>query len=326
MLALVSVSALIFLVASRLSRHANMIAEETGLGGLWIGTILLAVSTSLPEVLTDVNAALLDAPDIGVGDLFGANLANMMILAVLDFVFARRRILDHVAAEHALFGLFGVLLMVVAGLGIVVPGWSRVGHVGVETITIAVVYVGGMRFLYRFTESRPHVFGRANASGPSRSRLRPAGVGFALGTVGLVVLTPLLVISAEAVSVETGLSATFVGTLLVGLSTTLPELGTTFSAIRLGAYDLAVGNLFGSVIFNMVVLLFMDIAYPRGPLLAFVARDHLLTIFLAVTCVTLGIVAILSRRRRTRPMRFENVLIIGTYIFGLWFLYSLGGP
>ncbi|MFQ5657251.1 MAG: sodium:calcium antiporter [Candidatus Methylomirabilales bacterium] len=326
LLALVSVSALIFLVASRLSRHADTIADETGLGGLWIGSVLLAGSTSLPEVLTDVNAAMLGAPDIGVGDLFGANLANMMILAVMDLVFARRRVLDHVSEEHTLFGLLGILLTVMAGIGIIVPGWGRIGHVGLETIMIAAVYVGGVRSLYRFTK-RPHPFRLVPASGPGRTQLWGATVGFALGTTGLLVLTPLLVLSAEGVSLETGVSTTFVGTLLVGLTTTLPELGTTISAIRLGAFNLAIGNLFGSVIFNMVVLLFMDVAYSRGPVLAYVDRDHVLTALFVVTCVTLSMVAILSPARwRTRRVGVENALIVGTYILGLWVLYSLGRP
>ena len=324
-LALVSVGALIFLVASRLARHADTIAEETGLGGLWIGSLLLAAATSLPEVFTATNAGLLDAPNIGVGDLFGANMANLMILAVLDLVFARRRVLGHVVAEHALVGLLGILLMIMAGIAIFTGGWGGIGHVGLETIMIAGVYLGGMRLLYRFTDARS--FGLAHANGPDRSRLRKAGVGFALGTVGLLILTPLLVLSAEAVSLESGISATFVGTLLVGLATTLPELGATLSAIRLGAFDLAVGNLFGSVTFNMVVLLFMDIAYPRGPVLGFIVRDHLLTIVLAVTCLALGIVAIRSRGRgRARSLRLENILILGTYVLGLWLLYTLGSP
>ncbi|MFQ5992834.1 MAG: sodium:calcium antiporter [Nitrospiraceae bacterium] len=322
---LVSVSALIFLVAWRLSRHADTIADETGLGGVWIGSVLLAASTSLPEVLTDVNAALFDAPDIGVGDIFGANLANMMILAVLDLVFARRRVLDQVSKEHALFGLLGVLLMVMAGIGILVPGRIRIGHVGFETIIIAAVYLGAMRLQYRSAEIPSRQSESAHAAGPDRTRLQGAGIGFTLGTIGLVVLTPLLVLAAEGVSLETGISATFVGTLLVGLATTLPELGTTIAAVRMGAFDLAVGNLFGSVIFNMLVLLLMDLAYTRGPVLAFVSRDHLLSVLLAVTCLILAIVAILARgQRRTSPLRLENLLIIGTYVVGLGLLYSLG--
>lgn len=325
LLAFVVVCALIFLVASRLVGHADMIARETGLGGLWIGTLLLAAATSLPEVFTAVNAAVLGAPDIGIGDLFGANLVNVLILAVLDLVFARRRVLDQISKEHVFFALLGILLMLMAGTCIIVGGWGRIGHVGLDTILIAAAYLGGMRVLYRLSGSRPF-FAPAHGSGPNRAQLREAVVGFTLETAGLLVLTPFLVLTAEAVSLEAEVSATFVGTLLVGLATTLPELGTTFSAIRLGAFDLGVGNLFGSVTFNMTILLFMDVAYPRGPLLAFVSRDHVLTILFGVTCLALGIVAILSRRRWTRALRLENLLIIGTYVLGLWLLYGMGGP
>ncbi|MBI2199052.1 MAG: hypothetical protein HYU42_10710 [Candidatus Rokubacteria bacterium] len=63
---------MVFMIPARLARHAHAISEATGLGGLWIGSVLLAAATSLPEILTDVTAALLEAPDIGVGDLFGS--------------------------------------------------------------------------------------------------------------------------------------------------------------------------------------------------------------------------------------------------------------
>ena len=325
-LVLVAVGVLVFLVASRLSRHADAIADETGLGGLWIGTVLLAASTSLPEVFTAVNAALLDAPDIGVGDILGANMVNMLILAVLDLVFARRRILEHVDKEHAQLGLLGILLTVVAGSAIIVEGWARIGHVGLETIMIAAVYLGVLRFLYR-RGMQARAVGSIDTKRVNPLRLRAAAVGFGLGTAGLFVLTPLLVLSAESISLETGISATFVGTLLVGLITTLPELSTTFSAIRLGAFNLAVGNLFGSVMFNVVILLLMDVAYARGPLFGLIARDHLYTIVLGITLLALGIVAILRRaRHRALPFRFENILMVAIYILGLFFLYRLGTP
>lgn len=324
--ALVVVGVLVFLVASRLSRHADAVADETGLGGLWIGTVLLAASTSLPEVFTAVNAALLDAPDIGVGDILGANMVNMLILAALDLVFARRRILDHVHKEHAQFGLLGMVLMAMAGSAIIVGGWARIGHVGLETIMIAAVYLGVLRFLYRQgVQSR--AVGLIDTKPVNRLRLRGAAVGFGLGTAGLLVLTPLLVLSAESISLETGISTTFVGTLLVGLLTTLPELSTTFSAIRLGAFNLAVGNLFGSVMFNLVILLLMDLAYARGPLLGLVTRDHLYTIVLGVALLALGVVAILRRGRpRALPFRIENILIVAIYLLGVFLLYRLGTP
>jgi cation:H+ antiporter len=327
LLALALLAALIFAVASRLARYADLIAEETGLGGLWIGTVLLAASTSLPELLTNVNAGLLDAPDIGAGDLLGACLANMLILAMLDLVFARRRILHNVAEAQVILGLVGILLTAIAGLAIVTQGWGRIGHVGLESVAMALSYVGGMALLYRSRAVGPLPVPDGRARGRARGGVRRATLGFAGGTLILGLLTPLLVLTAEAVSREAGVSVTFVGTLLVGVITALPEMVTTITAVRLGALDLAVGNIFGSVAFNMMAFFPLDAAFTRAPVFTAVSRDHLLTVMLAIACIALGAMGILSRaRRRPGPVLVESVLIVVLYVAGVWLLYRAGTP
>jgi cation:H+ antiporter len=149
LVALACAGGLVFVIARQLARDADAIAGATGLGGRWIGSLLLAASASLPEIFTSLNAAVLEAPDVGVADLLGAPLANMVILAGLDLVYARRRILHQVATEHALLGLLGVVLAAIAGGAILVRGWGRPAHVGVETLAIGATYIGGMRLVYR---------------------------------------------------------------------------------------------------------------------------------------------------------------------------------
>lgn len=318
--AFVLVGAAVFAIAWRLARHANAIADATGLGRLWIGTVLLAASTSIPELTTDVNAAVLDAVDIGVGDLMGSTLANMLLLALLDLGYARRRILDHVSPDHVLVGTLAVVLTAMAGAAIASGGWGRVGHVGVETLLIVAIYLLGMRAVYGSTQAtRPR--DQLELSETSRTLLRRALAGFAIATVGLVITAPMLVLSAEAVAVESGLTETFVGTMLVGFTTSFPEIAATVAAVRLGALDLAVGNIFGSNAFNMCILLAMDVAYVRGPVLAHVSQDHVLSAQLAVLAVSLGMLGILARRgQRLGLVRIESVLIVLTYAGAAWLL------
>jgi cation:H+ antiporter len=323
LLALLLTGVAVFLVASRLARHADAIADATRLGKLWIGTVLLAASTSLPELTTDISAALFDKPDIGVGDLLGSTLANLLVLAVLDLFFRRRQILDNVSADHALVGTIAVVLTAIVGAAVLTGGgWGRIGHVGVETILIVALYVLGMRSVY----------GNAHATVPpdqlelgetSRTVLREGLFGFAAAAVGLLITAPLLVVTAEAVAIEGRLTTTFVGTLLVGFTTSFPEMAATFAAIRLGAFDLAVGNIFGSCAFNMCILLAMDFAYRKGPLLASVSQDHALTALLAVLVLGLGMLAVLARRgQRLGLVRIESLLIVLAYAAAAWFLAS----
>lgn len=320
--------AIIFAIASRLARAADTIADATGLGRVWIGAILLAGSTSLPEIMTDVNAALLGLPDIGVGDLMGSTLANMLILALLDLVYARRHILQTVAVNHAVMGLLAIALTMIAGIAISSGGIGRLGPVGVETILIVLVYLLGMRIFYRLTwvaaqgliPDEPATVPRRPVE-QDRARLRQAVWTFVLAAAALIIVTPLLVISAEAVSAETGMSRTFVGTLLVGLTTSFPEIAATVAAVRLGAIDLAVGNIFGSNAFNMCVLLLMDLSYAGGPLLAEVSEEHVMTAQLATLCMSFGVLAIMGRlERRSAVARFESLLIVGCYAAGIWLL------
>lgn len=313
LIAFAFVGVAVFLIGSRLAQYADAISDATGLGRLWIGTVLLAASTSLPELTTDVNAATLGTIDIGVGDLFGSSLANMLLLALLDLAYARRRILDHVSPDHALVGTIAIVSTAIAGAALASGGWGDIGHVGLETVLIPGIYLLGMRAVY----------GNMRATAPpdqlelgetSRTLLRRGLVGFALATLGLLVTAPLLVLSAEAVSIEGGLTETFVGTLLVGFTTSLPEMAATFAAVRLGAFDLAAGNLLGSNAFNMCILLAMDVAYRQGPVLAHASHDHILTAMLAVVATALGMLAILARRgQRLGVVRVESVLIVLTY-------------
>jgi cation:H+ antiporter len=310
----------VFVIASRLAQDADRIADATGLGRVWIGTLLLAGSTSLPELLTDVNAALLEFPNIGVGDLLGSTMANMLILAVLDLIYLKRRILENVAVDHVLVATLALVLTTMAGIAVTVGGWGSIGHIGIETLAIAATYLLGMRLVYRSSAvTAPHDQLALGEGG--RNLLRRGLTGLALAAAGLLVTTPLLVISADALAIESGLSNTAVGTLLVGFTTSFPELAATIAAVRMGALDLAVGNIFGSSAFNMFLLLAMDIAYQPGPLLASVTSTHAISAQFAILALALGILGILARAaRRTMAVRLESVAILAAYAGLAWLL------
>ncbi|HEU4532248.1 MAG TPA: hypothetical protein VFR59_13730 [Steroidobacteraceae bacterium] len=317
----VLVGAAIFAIAFRLARYADAIADATGIGRIWIGTVLLAASTSLPELITDVNAALLGAIDIGVGDLMGSTLANMLVLALLDLLYARRRVLDNVSPDHALVGALAIVLTAIAGVAIAAGGLGRIGPIGVETLLIVGVYLIGMRAVYANSLPTTAPPDQLELGASSRTLLWKGVRGFALSTLGLALTSPLLVLSASAIAIEGGVTETFIGTLLVGLTTSFPEIAATIAAVRIGALDLAVGNIFGSNAFNMCVLLGMDLASGSGPVLALASKDHLLSAQLAVLAIGLGIVAMMARRsRRFGPVRIESVLVVLTYAGAAWLL------
>jgi cation:H+ antiporter len=187
---------------------------------------------------------------------------------------------------------------------------------------IVALYLYGMRTVY--TSTRPTAPPEQLDLGEdSRTLLRRGLGGFAWAAAGLIVSAPLLVVSAEAVAMESGLSETFVGTMLLGFTTSFPEIVATVAAVRIGALDLAIGNIFGSNAFNMCVLLGMDLAYLKGPVLAHASPTNVLVAQMAILALALGVLAVLARAgRRASIAHIDSVLIVLVYFGSIWLLAS----
>lgn len=231
----------IIVAGTKLSHYGARNAEHSGLGRLWIGVVLLAGATSLPEVFTAVSAVLMDAPNLAVGDLFGAGLSNMLTLALIDIAYRQKRVWQQAALEQALIANLAVILTGLAGVLIVIKPSIPTFHVGLGTVAIALIYLLGMRVVFRQEDmrSRANQLERvveaeeaASNHPTARSALKRALLGFAFSSVGILVAAPLLAASANEIAEATGINTTFIGASLVAVTTSLPELVTTFAAVR----------------------------------------------------------------------------------------------
>lgn len=320
---------------TKLSQYGDQIAEKTGLGGLWIGVLLMAGATSLPEVFTTISASLLDAPNLAVGDLLGAVMTNMLTLGAVDLYYRRKRVWQRVAFEHALVASLAITLTGITGFFVLLDTEVTLWGVGVGSLVLAVIYVLGMRLVFlqedlkrreRERESVIHAEEGTRRAGGSPPGLRRASMGFAAAALAILVAAPLLADSAVKIAEATGISTTFIGTSLVAITTSLPELVTTFAAVRLGAFDLAVGNLFGSNAFNMCVMFFADVAYRPGSLLNAVNNTHAVTALVGILLMNVGLMGIIYRAKKRFPLiEPGGVLIVVGYLLGMWMLFRLGG-
>ncbi len=328
----ISAGAIVF-VGTKLSRYGDQIAELSGLGRLWIGVVLMAAATSLPEVFTTMSAGWIDAPDLAAGNLFGAGMSNMLTLGLIDLLYRQKRVWQQAALGHTLTATLAMVLTALAAFFVLLR--VEVVHFGVgfESVILLILYVLGMRLVFRQEdmarrqlEHKAVVEGLAEAPGSDGSRrdaLRYAVRGFSIGALVLLVAAPVLAWSAERIAEESGVTATFIGTSLVAITTSLPELVVSISAVRLGAFDLAVGNLFGSNAFNMAAFFFADLAYRGGGLLSTVSSTHALTALWAIIMMNIGLMGIIYRaERRFRLIEPDSLLMIVVYVLGLWLLFN----
>ena len=316
--------AVVVVAGTALARYADAIAKATGLGRLWIGSVLLAGATSLPELTTDVAAVRLGATDLAVGDLFGSSMANMLILAIIDLLQPRQQVLQRATLDHALTATLAISLNALAAVLVIARPEFTVARVGPGSVLLFLAYVAGTRAVYR------HVLrdgpGAPASSHPDSPRaapsLRRAGWGFLAAAVAVFVAAPAFAWSAKGLAEITGLGQTFVGTWLVGLATSLPELVASWAAVRMGAFDMAVGNLFGSNAFNMAIFLALDLAQP-GSLFATLDPSHALSGLFAVVLMSLGLAAIVYRaEKRFAMIEPGSLLMLVAYLAGLLLLYA----
>jgi cation:H+ antiporter len=316
---------LVVLAAIQLATYGDVIAVRTGLGGLFIGTLLVAMATSLPELLTAVNAIQQGAPNLTAGDIFGSGMFNMLLLALVDLLHRQKRVLRLVAAVHALSGGLAVLLTGLAVFFIWADIDLQIGWMGVDSLILMALYLYGLRLINRNAR-------RAGASLPPEEELPKtapplwvAGLGFLLATLVLVLTTPWLVHSAIGIAEITGLSTGFVGAALVAVVTSLPEAASTLAAVRIGAYDLAVGNLFGSNLFNMFALGLIDFFYTDGRLLSVIDPNLTLAGLMALLLTSIALIGNLAQEeRRFLFLEIDAWLILIGYGSGIYLLFSRG--
>jgi len=318
-------AALIVFAATQLAKYGDVIAIRTRLSGMFVGVVLLAGATSLPEVLTTISSLSQGVPNLAAGNLFGSNLFNMFLLAILDLMHRKDRILRKAALKHALTGSLTVFLIGLAVFFILADIKIQIGWVGVDSIMIMLAYVVAMRLIQANQAHGTRHPAETIEIPDETPSLRRGVIGFGLAALGLVIVTPWMVRSSAEIAEITGLGTTFIGTTLVAIVTSLPELVTTIAAIKLGADDMAIGNLFGSNLFNMFALGLTDIFYLQGRFLGVIDPAFLLVGMLGLLMTGLGLIGNLARlERRVLFIELDALALIVMYFAGLWLLYSRG--
>jgi cation:H+ antiporter len=323
---------LIFSAGSLLSKYGDVIAEKTGLGRAWIGAILIAGVTSLPELASGVAAvAWLETPNLAAGAALGSCLFNLALIAMIDLAYQPGRVLAKAHEVHILSGGLGVFMLGIVVLGVLIGpllnGYSLLG-VGPLSIAIVVLYAVGARMIAGLEKERiTEVLEKEALEGNYASiSIQKTYIVFILSGVAVVGLGIWLASIGDRLAASTGLSSSFVGNLFLALTTSLPEIAASLAAIRLGAIDLAIGNVLGSNLFNIVLFFVYDLADGRTNFWASLTNANA---FAAVMTMMMSGVVIISLMYRASPktpyrISWDGLVLAGMYLGSIAFLYLLG--
>ena len=311
----------------RLARYGDVLGEKTGLGRSWVGVVILAATTSLPELFTGFGATALAAlPDIAVGDVLGSCLFNLLILSFMDAL-QPEPLSTRAHQGHALSIGFGLVLIGIAGLGLLSGArLPAIGWIGPYTPALVALYFVSMRLIFAHEQQR-----RTRETQEVAAELQYAGIALRTAVLHYTVAAALVVGAAlwlprlgAELARQTGLGEAFVGSLFIAITTSLPEIVVSLTAVRIGAIDLGVGNVLGSNLFNLLILGFDDIFYRQGPLLAAVDPGHGVMVVAAVIMYALFLIGLTYRALTKRlVVSWDTGAMAVVYVAAVTLVYLL---
>lgn len=311
----------------KLSKYGDVIADKTGLGGTWVGIVLLATVTSLPELVTGISSVLVvNVPDIAVGDVLGSCVFNLSIIVILDFLHRGESVYTRAKQGHILSAGFGIMLIGLLGFSILLARNDTdfsLGHIGLYSYVIIILYAIAMRTVFRYEVQQIEAFAEQEPDKHPEISLQQSIYRYSGAALLVVVAGSFLPMVAKAIALAMGWHQSFVGTLFVALVTSVPEAVVSIAALRLGAIDMAIANLFGSNLFNVLIIAIDDLLYFPGPLLSYAVPMHAVSAMSAMMMTGVAIVGLLYRPkgRVFKTVGWASIFLFTVYLFNSYVLY-----
>jgi cation:H+ antiporter len=320
---------LILFFGAKLARYGDIIAEKTGLGGIWVGLLLLAAVTSLPEIITGVSAITLvggrEGVNLALGNIFGSNALNLLIIAIMDIIYRSGPLLSVVGKGHSFSAGLGILLIAFAGVSIILSTdvWNgAIGWVGIYSVVLVLLYLWGSRRI--FSSEREREVENPVLKYQKLSSWR-SYLGFAIVALAIIGAGTWLAFIGDEIATGTGWDATFVGSLFLAVTTSLPELAVCIAALRIGAMDMAIADVLGSNMFNIGIGIFCYDIFSRGSsIFSAASHDHIFTAVIAILMTFIVIAGLVSRPGRITPLRisWHSLALIVIYLGGAYALFT----
>lgn len=266
--------------------YVDLIDKKTNISGAFIGGVLLASITSLPEFFTSLSAALiLGNSELVLGNILGSNIFNLMILGMIIILFINGFVKEKVSKKHFVVCLFILLVNLILFFPIFFGKSLEFFNLSIISIIILIVYFLSLKFMAGDTTETEESQDNCNLS------LKQIVIRFILVSIGLVVVSILITYVTDIISEKLNLSASLSGALFLGIATSLPEVTSVIALARKSRFNLGIGNIIGSNIFNLFIISFTDIVYignslymtSQGQSKTLVAFGFMATLFVLFT-------------------------------------------
>lgn len=295
--------ALVLYGADKLTEGASALARKMNVPEIIIGLTIVAAGTSAPELFVSLVSALNDTPDMAVGNVVGSNTMNCMLIVGCAAMVAPMVISPSTVKKDIPFSVVASVLLILIAFDHIMSHLDGI-----------ILLIGFAVFMaYTLMQAKKGSSEAVKESSPVWKNL----LYLVFGLAGLVVGSNLFVDSASDVALTLGISEGVVGLTIVAGGTSLPELATSVVAARKGQSAIAIGNVIGSNVFN--ILLILGLTSTITPM----EIEGITTIDMAVMLLSVILVWLFSRTRYTVERWEGAVLVLGYLAYLAWMLYNL---
>lgn len=306
---------LVVTAAVFLSQSGDVISQKSSLSGAVVGTFLIAGATSLPELTTSVTAIYIDNPDLAVGNMLGSNVFNLLILAMMDVAYRKQRFFQRINPNESIPpALVGLCFLLIITIALLSPVTIPLSGIGLEMFIIVFLYILYVRFLTNHNDAEEPL--------PTKDMtLGSAALLFVIAAIVVFLSGSILSLAGDRIAEVSGLDSSFVGGFLIAASTSLPELVAAIAAFKLANYNMAMGSILGSNLFNIKLLVLTDVLYRKGPILESIQENHLYIVLLGVS-MTLFTIYLLLRQANQRSSGQWKYILPSVMMILIYFVVS----
>ncbi len=314
-------SLVIFFAGKRLPKYVRTISAHTGIGEGYLGVIVLGAITSFPELVTSLSSIfLLRDPDLALSNVLGSNIFNTTIIAIL-FIWSGKMFLNKKERENFLAAFLGILMTALVGFAIIQKSKFNIFGIAYPSWLLLFIFLFSIKWLYKRDKSKA-----IYSHDVTKKKTNMSSIYIRCLVSALLVMVAGYQASFACKEIATAMhwESSFVGSLFLAVATSLPELTVCLSAFKIGSPEMAVGNVFGSSIFNLAIIFPMDLLYP-GSVFIKISPYHLLIVFEGILLAILAIFGIAYRtNKRVGCLSPDGFIMISIYFLGfLWMFHHM---
>lgn len=301
---------LVVVFSVKLSDYVDALDKKTNLSGAFIGGVILAAVTSLPELFTSLTAILvLDQPSLVQGDVLGSNIFNLCIIAGLMLTSYKVYKNASVSSSHKNTLYYGIVMFVMVAIAIINPINISLGPINLNIMTIFIILAYIINVKTMKNDDSSGINEEECKLDLSVSQITVRFIAF---SIALVVVSILLTQVTHNIAVDLNLGATVAGAIFLGIATSLPELSASISLVRLKNFNASIGNVVGSNLFNFTILCFADFLYTKGSIFLNDGQVFNLIVFGGISSVLM--LGVLFKKNNKKIVLLCSVLILLSYV------------